>query len=75
MDRDRHHGQYTTLQEMEAITANQPFDLKGIDSDNGGEFWDQHLYRWAIPIPCLANKASDPAGRRRSRLAIGVSSA
>ncbi len=34
---------------MDAITANQPFDLIGIDSDNGGEFCDQHLYRWAIP--------------------------
>lgn len=40
-------GQYNTLQGMEAITASQPFELKGIDSDNGGEFLNHHLYRWA----------------------------
>ena len=39
-------GQYTTLQGIEAITAAQPFDLKGIDSDNGGEFLNHHLHRW-----------------------------
>lgn len=40
-------GQYTTLQGMEAITQAQPFDLKGIDSDNGGEFLNHHLHRWS----------------------------
>ena len=39
-------GQYTTLQGIEAITAAQPFDLKGIDSDNGGEFLNHHLRHW-----------------------------
>ena len=39
-------GQYTTLQGIEAITEAQPFDLKGIDSDNGGEFLNHHLHRW-----------------------------
>ena len=39
-------GQYTTLQGMEAITEAQPFDLKGIDSDNGGEFLNHHLHGW-----------------------------
>lgn len=40
-------GQHTTLQGVEAITEAQPFDLRGIDSDNGGEFVNHHLYRWA----------------------------
>ena len=39
-------GQYTTLKGIEAITEAQPFDLKGIDSDNGGEFLNHHLHRW-----------------------------
>ena len=40
-------GKYNTLQGIEAITRSQPFDLKGIDSDNGGEFLNHHLYQWA----------------------------
>ena len=39
-------GKHNTLQGMEAITQSQPFDLKGIDSDNGGEFLNHHLYQW-----------------------------
>lgn len=39
-------GQHTTLQGIETITEAQPFDLKGIDSDNGGEFLNHHLHRW-----------------------------
>ncbi|MDC0302700.1 transposase family protein [bacterium] len=40
-------GKRTTLQGVEAITRAQPFALKGIDSDNGGEFLNHHLYQWA----------------------------
>lgn len=40
-------GQYATLQGVEAIRTAMPFDLLGIDSDNGGEFLNHHLYRWA----------------------------
>lgn len=40
-------GKHTTLQGVEAITRAQPFALKGIDSDNGGEFLNHHLYQWA----------------------------
>jgi hypothetical protein len=39
-------GQHATLQGMERIGAAQPFDLKGVDSDNGGEFLNHHLYGW-----------------------------
>jgi len=40
-------GQHNTLRGVEAICGAQPFDLKGIDSDNGGEFLNHHLYAWA----------------------------
>ena len=40
-------GQHTTRQGIEAITEAQSFDLKGIDSDNGGEFLNHHLHRWS----------------------------
>ena len=40
-------GQHTTRQGIEAITEAQPFDLKGIDSDNGGEFLNHHLHPWS----------------------------
>jgi hypothetical protein len=40
-------GQYTTLQGLEQIRAALPFDLLGIDSDNGGEFLNHHLFNWA----------------------------
>lgn len=39
-------GQHNTLRGVEAICEAQPFDLKGIDSDNGGEFLNHHLYAW-----------------------------
>ena len=40
-------GEYTTLQGLEQIRAALPFDLLGIDSDNGGEFLNHHLFNWA----------------------------
>lgn len=38
-------GQHVCLQGLETIWAAQPFELKGVDSDNGGEFLNHHLYR------------------------------
>ncbi|MCL1844053.1 MAG: transposase [Defluviitaleaceae bacterium] len=31
---------------LKDIEKRQPFDFKGIDSDNGNEFFNHHLYRW-----------------------------
>jgi len=39
-------GQHATLQGLAAIEAAQPFTLKGVDSDNGGEFLNHHLHGW-----------------------------
>lgn len=39
-------GQYATCEALDLIARAQPFDLKGIDSDNGGEFLNYHLYTW-----------------------------
>ena len=39
-------GQHATCQGLAAIEKAQPFELKGIDSDNGGEFLNHHLYGW-----------------------------
>lgn len=39
-------SQYATLEGLEKITDAQPFDLKGVDSDNGGEFLNYHLHKW-----------------------------
>ena len=37
-------GQQTTLEGLRQIEAAQPFVLRGIDSDGGGEFLNHHLY-------------------------------
>jgi len=39
-------GQHESLKGMKSITLAQPFDLQGVDSDNGGEFLNYHLYDW-----------------------------
>lgn len=39
-------GQHATRQGLEEIRKAQPFDLKGVDSDNGAEFLNYHLYDW-----------------------------
>lgn len=31
---------------LESIWESQPFDLLGVDSDNGGQFLNFHLYHW-----------------------------
>jgi hypothetical protein len=37
-------GQHATLEGLEEIGRAQPFTLRGIDSDGGGEFINYHLY-------------------------------
>lgn len=37
-------GQHATLEGLEEITRAQPFALRGIDSDGGGEFINYHLH-------------------------------
>lgn len=39
-------GQQATFQGLESIWKSQPFELRGVDSDNGGEFLNFHLYHW-----------------------------
>ena len=39
-------GQHATFEGLESIWESQPFDLLGVDSDNGGEFLNHHLYHW-----------------------------
>jgi hypothetical protein len=39
-------GQHATFEGLESILESQPFDLLGVDSDNGGEFLNDHLYHW-----------------------------
>ena len=39
-------GQYATLEAINDILIELPFKLKGIDSDNGSEFINHHLYRY-----------------------------
>jgi hypothetical protein len=39
-------GQQARFEAFESIWESQPFDLLGVDSDNGGEFINYHLYHW-----------------------------
>lgn len=39
-------GRYATLEGLHCIEEAQPFTLKGIDSDGGGEFVNYHLYTY-----------------------------
>jgi hypothetical protein len=39
-------GQQASFEALESIWESQPFDLLGVDSDNGGEFLNYHLYEW-----------------------------
>jgi hypothetical protein len=42
----RTRSQAETLRHIRAIRARLPFELKGIDSDNGGEFLNHHLLKY-----------------------------
>lgn len=39
-------GQHASFEALESIWESQPFDLLGVDSDNGGEFLNHHLCQW-----------------------------
>lgn len=39
-------GQHATFEGLESIEKSQPFTLKGIDSDGGGEFLNYHLVHY-----------------------------
>lgn len=39
-------GQQASFEGLESIWQSQPFELLGVDSDNGGEFLNFHLYHW-----------------------------
>lgn len=39
-------GQQASFEALESIWESQPFMLLGVDSDNGGEFLNFHLYHW-----------------------------
>jgi hypothetical protein len=44
-------GQDTVFSALKSMQQAMPFDLRGLDSDNGGEFINYHLYEY-----CIANK-------------------
>jgi hypothetical protein len=39
-------GQHASFEGLESIFKSQPFKLLGVDSDNGGEFLNYHVYNW-----------------------------
>jgi hypothetical protein len=39
-------GQYSTLEQLRDLEESLPFDLLGLDSDNGGEFINHHVNAW-----------------------------
>lgn len=47
----KNKAQKWTFEALQHIISNLPFPIRGIDSDNGGEFINYHLYRY-----CLQNK-------------------
>jgi hypothetical protein len=44
-------GQAATLEALKDIEASLPFELLGLDSDNGGEFLNHHVLRWLQKRP------------------------
>ena len=52
-------GQHATLAQFKDIEARLPFPLRGVDSDNGGEFINHHLVAWLRerPVPVLFTRA------------------
>jgi len=53
-------GQVGTLAALRDVEASLPFELLGLDSDNGGEFLNYHVLRWL-------QKRSRPVFMTRSR--------
>jgi hypothetical protein len=44
-------GQIGTLAALQDIEGNLPFELLGLDSDNGGEFLNHHVLKWLQQRP------------------------
>jgi hypothetical protein len=44
-------GQHATLAQLRDVEASLPFPLRGIDSDNGGEFINHHVVAWLQQRP------------------------
>jgi hypothetical protein len=44
-------GQEGTLRALRDVEASLPFELLGLDSDNGGEFMNYHVLRWLQQRP------------------------
>ena len=44
-------GQAGTLAALQDLEAGLPFSLLGLDSDNGGEFLNHHVFRWLQQRP------------------------
>jgi len=44
-------GQHATLTQLRDVEASLPFPLRGIDSDNGGEFINHHVVAWLQQRP------------------------
>jgi hypothetical protein len=44
-------GQVGTLAALRDVEASLPFDLLGLDSDNGGEFLNHHVLKWLQKRP------------------------
>ena len=44
-------GQHATLAQLQDVEASLPFPLRGIDSDNGGEFINHHVVTWLQQRP------------------------
>jgi hypothetical protein len=42
----KNRGQQCTLEQLRDLEASLPFALRGIDSDNGGEFINHHVVAW-----------------------------
>jgi hypothetical protein len=52
-------GQHATLMQFQDVEASLPFALRGVDSDNGGEFINHHLvaYLGQRPKPVLFTRS------------------
>lgn len=59
LDAVRNKAQKWVFEAIDGIKGHLPFDLLGLDSDNGGEFINAHLYRY-----CLANKITFTRSRK-----------
>ena len=44
-------SQHSTLTQLRDLEASLPFALRGVDSDNGGEFINHHVVAWAQQRP------------------------